>query len=145
MKNIRDYTGLDALKALISEELPQSPMAHTIPMKLVSAERGDIVYETTPTEAHLNLQGGIHGGFCATVLDSVTGAVAHSLMEPGVGFATIDLNIKMIRPMQAGTTYKGIGKLINAGRNIVMTEGKLIDDNNKIYASATATLMIIRK
>lgn len=145
MKNIKEYAGLDALKALISGELPQSPMAHTIPMTLVYAERGDIAYETTPTEAHINLQGGIHGGFCATVLDSVTGAVAHSLMEPGVGFATIDLNIKMIRPMQVGQTYRGIGKLINAGRNLVITEGKIVDENDKIFASATATLMIIRK
>ena len=138
-------SGLDTLKGLIDGSIPHSAMAKVIPMKLVQAETGNIVYETTPNEEHLNLQGGIHGGFCATVLDSVTGAAAHSLMEAGVGFATIDLNIKMIRPMQAGKPYLGIGTLINAGRTIVSTEGKIVDKNGKIYAHATATLMVLRK
>lgn len=142
---IRNYKGIDALKALINGNLKQSPMAHTIPMKLVHAEPGDIIYETTPSEAHINLQGGIHGGFCATVLDSVTGAVAHSLMDAGVGFATTDLNIKMIRPMQVGHTYRGVGKLINAGRTLVTTEGTIIDEQGKVYAHASATLMILKK
>lgn len=138
-------SGLDTLKGLIDGSIPHSAMANVIPMKLIQAETGHIIYETIPNQSHLNLQGGVHGGFCATVLDSVTGAAAHSLMETGVGFATIDLNIKMIRPMQVGTTYLGVGTLINAGRTIVNTEGKIVDENGKVYAHATATLMILRK
>lgn len=139
------YSGIEALNALKNGEIPHAPMAKTIPMKLVEVKKGYIVYEVTPGEEHINLQGGVHGGFCATVLDSVTGGVAHSLMDKGHRFATVDLNIKMIRPMQVGKTYRGIGNLINAGRTIVITEGKIIDENNKIYASGAATLMIIRK
>ena len=138
-------SGLDTLKELINGNISHSPMAKVIPMKLIQVELGNIVYEAKPNEEHLNLQGGIHGGFCATVLDSVTGAAAHSLLEAGTGFATIDLNIKMIRPMQAGKTYLGIGTLINAGRTIITTEGKIVDEKGKIYAHATATLMILRK
>ena len=33
------------------------------------------------------------------VLDSVTGCAVHTLLEAGVAYATIDLNIKMIRPV----------------------------------------------
>ncbi|TCB50719.1 PaaI family thioesterase [Acinetobacter sp. ANC 4779] len=139
------YTGLEFLTALKNGEIPHAPMARTIPMKLVDVQEGYIVYEVTPSEEHINLQGGVHGGFCATVLDSVTGGVAHSIMDKGNRFATVDLNIKMIRPMQVGKIYRGIGHLINAGRTIVSTEGKIMDENNKIYAHGTATLMIIRK
>jgi len=139
------YTGLEFLTAVKNGEIPHAPMAKTIPMKLVDVQEGYVVYEVTPGEEHINLQGGVHGGFCAAVLDSVTGGVVHSIMEKGNHFATVDLNIKMIRPMQVGKTYRGIGHLINAGRTIVSTEGKIIDENDKIYAHATATLMIIRK
>lgn len=139
------YTGLEFLTAVKKGEIPYAPMAKTIPMKLVDVQEGYVVYEVTPGEENINLQGGVHGGFCATVLDSVTGGVAHSLMEKGNRFATVDLNIKMIRPMQVGKTYRGIGHLINAGRTLVMTEGRIIDENDKIYAHATVTLMIIRK
>lgn len=139
------YTGLEFLTAVKNGEIPHAPMAKTIPMKLVEVQEGYIIYEVTPGEEHINLQGGVHGGFCATILDSVTGAAAHTIMEKGVRFATTDLNIKMIRPMQCGKTYRGVGKIINQGRTLVMTEGRIIDENDKIYAHGTATLMIIRK
>ena len=120
-------------------------MASTIPMKLVEVKTGYIVYEVKPNQQHINLQGGIHGGFCATVLDSVTGAAAHTVMEKGVRFATTDLNIKMIRPMQINKTYRGIGTIINTGKTLVMTEGRIVDENNKVFAHGTATLMIIKR
>ena len=49
----------------------------------------------------------------------------------------------MIRPMQVDTYY-ATAELINAGRNIISTEGKIVDENGKVYAFASATLMIIR-
>jgi uncharacterized protein (TIGR00369 family) len=139
------YTGIEYLNAIKNGELPHAPMASTIPMQLIEVKEGYIVYEVSPNDTHLNLQGGVHGGFCATILDSVTGGAAHTIMEKGVQFATTDLNIKMIRPMQSGKKYRGIGQLINAGRTLVVTEGKIIDENEKIYAYGTATLMIIRR
>ena len=140
----KQLTGIEFLTAIKNGELSHAPMATTIPMKLIEVSEGYVVYEVSPNDAHINLQGGIHGGFCATILDSVTGGAAHTIMDAGVKFATTDLSIKMIRPMQSGKTYKGIGQLINAGRTLVITEGKIVDDNNKIFAYATATLMIIQ-
>ena len=143
--SVEQLTGLEFLTAVKNGDLPHAPMATTIPMKLVEVKTGYIVYEVTPNPQHINLQGGIHGGFGATVLDSVTGAAAHTVMEKGVRFATTDLSIKMIRPMQLDKTYRGIGTIINAGRNLVMTEGRIVDENDKVFAHGTATLMIIRK
>lgn len=140
-----ELTGLEFLTAVKNGEISHAPMAYTIPMKLVEVKTGYIVYEVTPNQYHINLQGGVHGGFCATVLDSVTGAAAHTVMEKGVRFATTDLNIKMIRPMQINKTYRGIGTIINTGKTLVMTEGRIIDENNKVFAHATATLMIIKR
>ena len=138
------YTGLEFLTAVKNGDIPHAPMAKTIPMKLVEVKEGYIVYEVTPGHEHINLQGGVHGGFCATILDSVTGAAAHTTMEKGMRFATTELNIKMIRPMQCGKTYRGIGALINKGRTLVISEAKIVDEHHKIYAHGTATLMIIR-
>ncbi|OTG87512.1 phenylacetic acid degradation protein [Acinetobacter sp. ANC 4558] len=139
------YTGIQYLTAIKNGELPHAPMATTIPMRIVEVKTGYVVYEVTPNNTHLNLQGGIHGGFCATILDSVTGGAAHTIMDQGVQFVTTELNIKMIRPMQSGKTYRGIGQLINAGRTLVITEGKIVDENDKIFAYGTATLMIIHR
>ena len=120
-------------------------MVKTIPMKLILVEKGHIIYEVTSNEKHTNLQGEIHGGFCATILDSVTGGVARTLMDKGVKFLMTDLNIKMIHPMQLDQSYQGISKVINTGTRLVMTKGVIIDENQKIYAHGTATFMILKK
>ena len=48
---------------------------------------------------HLNTQCGVHGGFVSKVLDSVTVCAAHTILWVGVANGTIDLNIKMLRPV----------------------------------------------
>ncbi|WP_239511653.1 PaaI family thioesterase, partial [Enterobacter ludwigii] len=74
-------------------------------MELVEVSEGKATYKVTPSKEHRNIQGGVHGGFCATALDTATGSAAHTLLEHGVGYGTIDLNVKMIRPMQVDTSY----------------------------------------
>lgn len=86
----------------------------------------------------------MHGGFAATVLDSVTGCAIHTLLEASVGYGTIDLNIKMCRPIPKNVELTAIGTVINISKNLGISEGKIIDDNGKLYAHATATCMIIR-
>ena len=138
-------TGLEFLTTLKNGEISPSPMAQTLPMQLMEISKGKVMYAVTPNKTHLNIQGGVHGGFCATALDTVTGGAAHSILDPNTGYGTIDLNVKMIRPMQVDTIYYAYGELIHAGRNIITSEGKIIDDNGKIYAYASATFMIIRR
>ncbi len=66
-------------------------------------------------------------------------------MRKGQHFSTVDLSIKMIRPLQGGTTYYGVGNFINARRTLVITEGKIIDPQDKIFATGTAILMMINR
>ena len=73
-------TGLEIMQAIVREELPHPTMSETIPMKVVQAEEGKVVFNAIANEKHLNPQGGVHGGFASTVLDSVTGCAVHTLL-----------------------------------------------------------------
>ena len=42
------------------------------------AEEGKVVFNAIANEKHLNPQGGVHRGFSAKVLDSVTGCAVHT-------------------------------------------------------------------
>jgi uncharacterized protein (TIGR00369 family) len=119
-------------------------MAETIPMAIISAEPGVIQFSATAGKQHLNPLGGVHGGFAATVLDSVTGCAVHSLLEAGVGYATVDLNIKMLKPVPRDIELIAIGKVIHISRNLGVSEGTLKDSEGNLYAHATATCMILR-
>ena len=93
---------------------------------------------------HLNPLGGVHGGFAATVLDSVTGCAAHTVLAAGEGYGTVDLNIKMCRPIPVNKTLRAEGKVINVSKNLIISEGSIRDEDDKLYACATAINMIIR-
>lgn len=137
--------GLAYLTAIKNGEITSSPMSEIIPMRLTVVRENYVEYEVRPDHRHFNLQGGIHGGFCATVLDSTTGAAVHTTVDAGVSFSTIDLNVKMLKAMQSGETYTAIGEVIRVGRNVLTSEGRIVDQDGKVYAFGSATLLVTKR
>ena len=120
-------------------------MAETMGLSLVHAEEGRAVFHARPRGSHLNALGTVHGGFAATVLDSVTGCAVHTLLPAGAGYGTVDLNVKMLRPVP---TDKGDlvaeGRVIHLSGRLGVAEGTLKDADGVLYAHGTATCMIRR-
>ncbi|TCB71648.1 PaaI family thioesterase [Acinetobacter sp. ANC 4216] len=142
--NPKEMTGLQLLQAMCDGRIPAPSMSETIPMQPYEVSEGTICFKVKANNHHLNPLGGVHGGFAATVLDSVTGCAVHSMLEAGAGYGTIDLNIKMCRPIPQNQQLLAIGKVINISKNLGISEGRIMDENGKLYAHATATCMIIR-
>ena len=74
-------TGLELLQAAIDGKFPRPPMSDTMPMEITEAKAGYILGTARADERHINVMGGIHGGFAATILDSATGCAVHSMLE----------------------------------------------------------------
>ncbi|MBP2604146.1 PaaI family thioesterase [Acinetobacter calcoaceticus] len=144
MKNPMEMTGLEFLQAMIDGHIPAASISKTIPMQPTEISEGSVTFKAQADHNHLNPLGGVHGGFAATVLDSVTGCAVHTMLPAGVGYGTIDLNVKMCRPIPKNHALIATGKVINISKNLGISEGKIIDEEGKLYAYATATCMIIR-
>ena len=142
MKNATNLTGLEFIQSIISGKIPNPPISQTVPMKMVKAEEGCVEFEVQADERHLNPMGGVHGGFAATVLDSVTGCAVHTTLPANTNYATVDLNIKMVKPVPMDTPLIAIGKVISKSKLISTCEGYLKDSDGKIYAHGTATCVI---
>ena len=132
------------MQEMCNGNIPMPSMATTIPMSASEVELGYVTFIVKADDRHLNPMGSVHGGFAATVLDSVTGCAVFSMLEAGVSYTTIDLNVKMCRPVPLNTKLKAVAKTINISKSLGIAEGQLIDDEGKLYAHATATCMIIR-
>jgi len=141
---VEEMTGLEILRAMAREEIPHPSMTNTVPMKLIQADEGKIIFHANATDRHLNPMGGVHGGFSAAVLDTVTGCAVHTMLGAGVGYGTIDLNIKIVRPIPKGQTLISEGKVINISKSLGLSEATLKSENGKLLATATATCMILR-
>ena len=92
-------TGLEIMQEIVREELPHTTMTKSIPAKVMKVEKGKVIFNAIANNKQLNTHCGVHQAFASTVLDSVTGCAVHTLLEAGVAYGTIDLNIKMIRPV----------------------------------------------
>ena len=142
MKNL---SGLELMQAMVAGQIPMPPIAHVIPMKGVAAEHGCVVFEAQSDDRHLNPLGGVHGGFAATVLDSVTGCAIHTVLGPGVGYGTVDLNVKMVKAVPRGVPLIAEGRVLSVSRSLGISEGTLKDADGNLYAHATATCLIVRR
>ena len=92
-------TGLEIMQVIVWEEFPHPTITESIPVKVLKVEKGKVVFNAIANNKHLNTQCGVHREFASTVLHSVTGCAVHTLLGAGVAYGTIDLNIKMIRPV----------------------------------------------
>lgn len=142
--DIKSLTGLQIMQLMAAGKIPTASIAETMPMKPVEVKEGYVKFAVTADDRHINPLGGVHGGFAATVLDSVTGCASHTVLDAGVGYATTELNIKYVRPMPKNKELFAEGKVLNVSKQLVLSEGKIVDESGKIYALATATCMILK-
>ncbi len=141
---VNKLSGLEQLTYIAEGEVPGPSMGVTMGAKLIEVQEGYAKFSAMANDAHLNPMGGVHGGFACTLLDSVTGCAIHTVLGPGEGYGTIDLNVKMMRPVPKGVELFAEGKVINISKSLGVSEGKLVDGAGKLYAHATCTCKIIR-
>ena len=140
----KKLTGLELMRAMMEGRIPRAPIAEIVPMKPIEVASGYIKFTAKADKRHINPLGGVHGGFAATVLDSVTGCAVHTLLEAGTSYGTIDLDIKMLRPIPLEKELMAEGRVIHLSKKIGVSEGTLKDADDNLYALATATCMIYR-
>ncbi|MBN3815565.1 PaaI family thioesterase [Paraburkholderia sp. Se-20369] len=142
--NPLSMSGLELLRAAVSGDMPLASISETMPMRPLEVEPGYVKMSARADGRHLNPLGGVHGGFAATVLDSVTGCAVHSMLEAGVGYGTVDLHVKMLRPVPRDVELIAEGRVIHLSRSLGVSEGTLKTPDDKIVAHASATCFIQR-
>jgi uncharacterized protein (TIGR00369 family) len=140
----KKLTGLELMKAMMEGRIPRAPIAEIVPMRPMEVASGYIKFFAKADKRHTNPLGGVHGGFAATVLDSVTGCAVHTMLEADTGYGTVDLNIKMLRAVPMDKELVAEGRIIHLSKKIGVSEGSLKDSEGNLYALAAATCMIYR-
>ena len=91
---------------------------------------------------HLNINGVVHGGVYATILDTAMGGAVVSVLEPGEVTATTSLYVEFLRPAQEGHTLRAVGRLVRRGHHLAFVEGRLTDGSDKLLSQAHGTWYI---
>ncbi|MCL1864226.1 MAG: PaaI family thioesterase [Spirochaetes bacterium] len=141
---LHKLTGLEFLTNMTNGAIPNPSISETMGIKAGEVKKGYVKFIAKADKRHINPLGGVHGGFAATVLDSVTGCAVHTMLEAGIGYGTVDLNIKMLRAVPLEKELIAEGNVIHISNKLGVSEGTLKDADGKLYAHATATCMIYR-
>jgi uncharacterized protein (TIGR00369 family) len=140
------YDGLSFLEAIRTGELPAAPIADLLGFTIREVSHGRVVLELEPQEKHYNPIGMVHGGVTATLLDTVMGCALHSTLPQGVGYSTLDISVRYLRPVTIQTrTIVATGTLVHQGRRTATAEARLVDDAmGQVLATGTSTLLVVR-
>ena len=136
-------SGLELLQAMSSGELPAPPIMNLIDLAGLHAEEGRVVVELDPQEFHYNPLGSMHGGVISTLLDTAAGCTVHSTLPAGVGYTSLDLTVKFLRPITLATgRITCTGAILQRGRRTALAEARLTDTSDRLLAYATSSCLL---
>ncbi len=138
-------SGMEYMRAIVAGELPPPPIAVTMSLRPIELEEGRVIFEGEPGEEHYNPIGVVHGGYAATLLDSALGCAVHTTLPAGVGYTSLGLEAKYVRPITRDTgRVLCEASVIYRGRKQATAEARLTAaDSGKLLAHGLATLMIL--
>ncbi len=91
---------------------------------------------------HLNINGVVHGGVYATILDTAMGGAVVSILKGDEVTATTSLYVEFLRPAQEGQTLRAEGRLVRRGRHLAFVDGSLTDGTGVLLSQARGTWYI---
>jgi uncharacterized protein (TIGR00369 family) len=139
---VAGLSGIELLSAIGRGELPPPPVMRTLGMEALDVGEGWIRFGLVPQEMHYNPLGTVHGGVLATLLDSAAGCAVHSVLPAGVGYTSMDLTTKYLRPVTSATGQViATGTVLSRGSRTALAEARLTDSRDRLIAHATSTCL----
>lgn len=138
-------SGLELLRAWQPGSDERPSIGRLLGMRPVRIDEGEVVFAVTPQPDFANPLGTVHGGICATLLDSVMGCAVHTTLPAGVGYTTLELKVNYIRsvPLDADE-ITGIGTVIHVGGRTATADGKVFAADGTLVAHGSTTCLVFR-
>ncbi len=129
-----------------TDQFGSSPMLKLLHLKVTAVGDGTATVTAEPDPKFENQMGRMHGGYVATLIDTVMGRAVMTKLPDDTGFGTIDLNVKFVRKIDMDTgLLTATAHVVHAGRTMFTVEAKVADSNGKLYAHGSGTFLVYPK
>jgi acyl-coenzyme A thioesterase 13 len=91
---------------------------------------------------HLNINGVVHGGVYATILDTAMGGAVVTTLATTEVTATTSLYVEFLRPAREGQVLRATGRVVRRGRHLAFVQGNLTDGDDVLLSQAHGTWYI---
>ena len=135
-------SGLEFLRGMADGTVPPPPIAALMNMDIEEVEQGRVTFGGIPDASHYNPIGVVHGGFAATMLDTVAGCAVHSTLPAGKGYTTIEIKVSFLRPIHAGARVVATGTVTKPGSRVAFADATLATADGVLVATASSSLLV---
>lgn len=128
----------------VNQLVNSSPYFALLSMQIRDVGVGYSVLEIDVANKHLQPLGQVHGGVLASIIDATTfWAVFYAIQDQDAGATSVDLKLNYLASAETGKLIAR-GRQIKLGRTLGYAEARVTDENGKLLAHGTSTLMILR-
>jgi uncharacterized protein (TIGR00369 family) len=123
---------------LVRERMKDSQAIAHFGFDVESVEKGRAVFLLDVQSHHKQIHGVVHGGILAALADTTAAIAAYTTVPKGTEIATVELKINYLEPVPGGR-IKAEGRVLRTGRNFVVTECEIFNENGSMAAKALLT------
>jgi uncharacterized protein (TIGR00369 family) len=131
----------DAISEDLRTKVSSTAFYRALGISVVRARRGEVELACVPTDAHLNLQGFVHGGVIATLADTAMGLAVRSAVDAGRRHVTIEIGARYLRPVRPGP-LAAIGRTVRVGSSVAFATAEVRGQDERLLATATGTYSV---
>lgn len=135
--------GMAVFEGIFAGELPPAPIGAVLDFLPIEVAPGRAVFQGRPSARFYNPMGTVHGGWYATLLDTVLGCCIHAALPAGKGYTTLELKVNMIRALtERVPLVRAEGRLIHLGGQTATADARLVGHDGKLYAHGSTTCLV---
>ncbi|MEN9624200.1 MAG: hypothetical protein RJB17_995 [Pseudomonadota bacterium] len=116
----------------------QGMMTH-LGVRLLSATPGQVELALSYSDMLTQQQGGFHGGAIGALADIAGGYAALTVAPEGMEVVTVEYKINFLNSFQGGE-IRAIGKVLKAGRRVIVTSAEVVHIDADGKASPCAVM-----
>lgn len=142
-QQMSQLSGMDYVRGMLAGRLPAAPIAIPGRIQMSDAIEGRVTFTGNPDFSLYNPQGAVHGGWFGIALDSAMACAVMTRIPRGSSYTTLEYKVNMLRPVFETTgPLQIIGESIHAGRRTATAEGRIVNEEGKLFATGTTTCMV---
>ena len=122
----------------IREKFEINHFSGLLGFKIDSVKPGRAVLSVDVRKELTQLQGVMHGGATAALIDTAVAFAIVGASEPGARFTTVEMKVNYLRPISEGR-ITAEAWLIRDGRRIVVAECDVLDSAGRLAAKGLLT------
>jgi uncharacterized protein (TIGR00369 family) len=123
---------------MVRRRMKESRSTDLLGFDVERVQAGRAIFGLNVKPRHKQIHGVVHGGILAALADTAGAIAAYSAVPKGTEIVTVELKINYLEPVPGGR-IKADARVLRVGRNFVVAECEIFNENGSLAAKALLT------